>query len=120
VDNTAEQLQSATKPATNAVANAFTGAFDTVSSAATNFWNWLAVHSLWPNMLGRMSGVTRDKPLDISRTFQSTFQIVREATTGFFTSLVTVTGDAMMQIGQMIEAELLRLQQDFTAILCQA
>lgn len=71
-------------------------------------------------MLGRMSGVTRDKPLDISRTFQSTFQIVREATTGFFTSLVTVTGDAMMQIGQMIEAELLRLQQDFTAILCQA
>jgi uncharacterized protein YjbJ (UPF0337 family) len=114
VQQTLDAVGDATAPATSTVTSAFTSAFNTISTAATNFWNWLTGHSLWPDMLDRMSGVTRDKLLDVASAFQRTFEIVGPATTEFFTKLVDITGAAMMQVLQMTEASLQRLQQDFT------
>jgi len=53
-----------TQTAMSAVTNTFTGAFDTITGAATEFWNWLVGGSLWPEGLADMrkqtiKGMTR-------------------------------------------------------------
>jgi hypothetical protein len=77
VQQTAQQFESATQPATTAVSNAFTGAFDTISTAATSFWDWLTGHSLWPDMLTQMTDTTGISLQVISDTFTAIFSNIQ-------------------------------------------
>jgi len=54
-----ETVQSVTAPATSAITNAFTGAFNAITGAAQSFWNWLVGGSLWPEMLTEMVKQTK-------------------------------------------------------------
>ena len=59
IQGTVNQAASAAGTAGNAILGAFTGAWNAVSSAATNFYNWLTGHSLWPDLMDSLVNQTQ-------------------------------------------------------------
>jgi phage-related protein len=51
IQNTVNQTANAAGTAGSAITNAFSGAWNAVSTAATDFYNWLTGHSLWPDLM---------------------------------------------------------------------
>jgi len=113
VQQALDAVGDATTPATSTVTSAFTSAFNTISTAATNFWNWLTGHSLWPNMLDLMSGVTRDKLLDIANTFNEAFASIDENLSARFQNMFEGTKGAMGMILQIITGSLAEIRDNF-------
>jgi phage-related protein len=117
VQDTLDAVGSATEPATSTVTTAFTDAFDTISTAATGFWNWLTGHSLWPEMLDRMSGVTRDKLLDIASTFSKVFGSIEQELSNRFQNMFEGTKGAMGMILQVIASSLTEIRDNFMSTI---
>jgi hypothetical protein len=59
------------------VTNIFQDAFNTISNAATSFWNWLVGHSLWTDMLNKMETETNESLINILRGFGDLFKNIR-------------------------------------------
>jgi phage-related protein len=58
IQNTVNQAAGAAGSAGNAITGAFTGAWNAVATAATNFYNWLVGHSLWPDLMDALVSQT--------------------------------------------------------------
>jgi hypothetical protein len=117
VEATLNAVGDATAPATSTVTDAFTGAFTTISTAATNFWNWLTGHSLWPDMLNLMGGQTRDRLLDIASTFNKAFASINQDLSAHFRSMSEGTKGAMGMILQVIAGSLTEIRNNFMSTI---
>jgi hypothetical protein len=95
------------------VTNAFQGAFDTISGAATGFWNWLTGHSLWPEMLASMTGQTRDYLIQIEDTFSRVFASIDQELSARFQSMFEGTKGATGMILQVIVGSLTEIRNNF-------
>lgn len=58
IQNTVNQAAQAAGAGGNAIYNAFSGAWNAVATAATDFYNWLVGHSLWPDLMGALVSQT--------------------------------------------------------------
>jgi len=58
IQGTVNQAANAAGNAGNAITNAFSGAWNAVANAATDFYNWLVGHSLWPDLMGALVSQT--------------------------------------------------------------
>jgi len=58
IQNTVNQAAQAAGAGGNALYQAFSGAWNAVSTAATNFYNWLVGHSLWPDLMDALVSQT--------------------------------------------------------------
>jgi phage-related protein len=117
VQQALDAVGAATTPATSTVTNAFTSAFNTISTAATSFWNWLTGHSLWPDMLDRLSGVTRDKLLDTASAFSGMFGSIEQELSNRFQNMFEGTKGAMGMMLQVIASSLIEIRDNFMSTI---
>ncbi len=54
IQSTVNQAANAAGNAGNAITDAFSGAWNAVAGAATDFYNWLVGHSLWPDLMSSL------------------------------------------------------------------
>ena len=108
-----KEVQPGTQSAMTAVTDTFQETFDAISGAATGFWNWLTGHSLWPDMLGKMSGQTRDYLIQIGDTFSRVFASVDQELSARFQSMFEGTKEAMSMILQVITGNLTDIRDNF-------
>jgi phage-related protein len=67
------QAGTAAGDAGSAIVNGITGALDTVADAATDFYNWLTGHSLWPDLMGSLVSQTEAGMADVMKAFEGGF-----------------------------------------------
>jgi len=70
IQNTVNQAAQAAGAGGNAIYNAFSGAWDQVATAATNFYNWLTGHSLWPDLMESLVNQTQAGMSEVKATFE--------------------------------------------------
>ena len=70
IQSTVNQAANAAGNAGNTITNAFTGAWNTVANAATNFYNWLVGHSLWPDLMDALVNQTQAGMSEVKATFE--------------------------------------------------
>jgi phage-related protein len=58
IQSTVNQAAQAAGNAGNSITNAFSNAWNSVATAATNFYNWLVGHSLWPDLMDALVSQT--------------------------------------------------------------
>ncbi len=58
IQSMVNQAANAAGTAGNSITNAFTTAWNAVAGAATNFYNWLVGHSLWPDLMDALVSQT--------------------------------------------------------------
>jgi hypothetical protein len=90
ITNVLSGIQAATKPATDTIIGAFNNAFNTISSAASGFWNWLVGGSLWPEMLTSMENMTVE-----------TFTAILSTMLAGFSAAVSQAQNALSQLANM-------------------
>jgi hypothetical protein len=116
VQQTLAAVGAATDPATATVTTAFTDAFGTISTAATNFWNWLTGHSLWPEQLGVMQTVTQMILTNIQLTFEQVFTAIQIFLQTILPSMLEVVQTSLTQMTDTIGVSLQFVSDTFTAI----
>ena len=70
IQSTVNQAASAAGSAGSAITDAFTGAWNTVASAATSFYNWLVGGSLWPDLMDTLVSQTQAGMSELKATFE--------------------------------------------------
>jgi hypothetical protein len=70
IQNTVNQAAQAAGAGGNAIYNAFSGAWNQVATAATNFYNWLTGHSLWPDLMESLVNQTQAGMSEVKATFE--------------------------------------------------
>jgi phage-related protein len=104
-----EGAQAVTQDGMNAVTGAFSSAFDTVSNAASGFWNWLVGGSIWPEGMDQIAQSTlagMDVVVSVlSERLTTMMVLIEEGLTSVanswydtFTYLVSVTDGAMSAV----------------------
>jgi phage-related protein len=70
IQGTVSQAANAAGAAGNAITSAFSGAWNAVATAATNFYNWLVGHSLWPDLMDALVTQTEAGMSEVKTAFQ--------------------------------------------------
>jgi phage-related protein len=70
IQNTVNQAANAAGIGGNAITNAFSGAWNSVATAATNFYNWLVGHSLWPDLMSSLVDQTQAGMSEVKASFE--------------------------------------------------
>ena len=70
IQNTVNQAAQAAGAGGNAIYNAFSGAWNSVATAATNFYNWLTGHSLWPDLMESLVNQTQAGMSEVKASFE--------------------------------------------------
>jgi hypothetical protein len=70
IQNTVNQAGQAAGAGGNAIYQAFSGAWNSVATAATNFYNWLTGHSLWPDLMTSLVNQTQAGMSEVQAIFE--------------------------------------------------
>jgi phage-related protein len=70
IQSMTSQAAAAAGSAGTAITDAFTGAWNSVASAATNFYNWLVGGSLWPDLMDMLVNQTQAGMGEVKASFE--------------------------------------------------
>jgi len=99
-------IQSATQSATSTVTNLFQQAFNTVATAASDFWNWLVGGSLWPEMLDQMKRITEIALSMVHDIFVIIFNAIEGAASSTFESIASSAASGLASMVSSAQAAL--------------
>jgi hypothetical protein len=111
------QIETSTSTTMGNVTDVFSSALGTITTAASDFWNWLVGGSIWPEGMDAIDQSTRDTLLSAAAAFQDLFSAVTTGAQTFWATISTMFTEALAVLSSLWQTSWIAIR-DFAANTC--